>query len=329
MQVQRLPLTDAAGHLLLHNVVDADGRRLLRKGRRLDGDALRTLAGLGWDGVEVAVLAPDDVWEDDAARTLAAALETPEVGFSAGVGGRVNVQSVVHGLLYVDETRLIALNQIPGVTLGTLPQHSIVKPDRGENRIATLKIIPYAIPQSSLNQAMHLAGEGGPLLQVRPFSPRRLILLITGDEAAHVRLRRQFEPPTQERLLRLNSEVSHIHCTAQDETALAQAVTRLLPQADGLILAGQTSIMDLDDLPLRALRRAGAIITVHGAPVDPGNLLALAYLDGKPILCAPGCARSPARNVMDLVLPRLLVGEHLTQADIARMGLGGVLGGES
>jgi hypothetical protein len=327
MQVKRLPLGEAAGHLLLHNVVDADGRRLLRKGRRLDEDALRTLADLGWDAVEVAALAPEDVWEDDAAHTLAAALETPELSFSAGVGGRVNVQSVVHGLLYVDEARLFALNQIPGITLGTLAQHTIVKPERGENRIATLKIIPYAIPQASLDRAIDLAGHSPPLLNVRPLSPQRLILLITGDEAAHVRLRRQFEPPTQERLLRLNSELSRVHCVAQDEATLAHAVAELLPQADGLILAGQTSIMDMDDLPLRALRRAGATVTVHGAPVDPGNLLALAYAQGKPILCAPGCARSPARNVMDLILPRLLVGERLTQADVARMGLGGVLSG--
>ncbi len=83
--------------------------------------------------------------------------------------------------------------------------------------------------------------------------------------------------------------------------------------------------MDPDDLPLRALRAIGAQVTVYGAPVDPGNLLAIAYRDETPILCAPGCARSLSYNVVDLVLPRLLTGDQLDQSKIAALGLGGLL----
>jgi molybdenum cofactor cytidylyltransferase len=36
-------------------------------------------------------------------------------------------------------------------------------------------------------------------------------------------------------------------------------------------------------------------------PVDPGNLLLLAELAGKPVLGAPGCARSPKENGFDWV----------------------------
>jgi molybdopterin biosynthesis enzyme len=93
-----------------------------------------------------------------------------------------------------------------------------------------------------------------------------------------------------------------------------------------LLVAGQTSIMDLDDRVLRALRRAGAEGIVHGAPVDPGSLLALAYLGQTPIVCVPGCARSQEPNVVDLVLPRILAGERITQPQISRLGHGGLLG---
>ena len=76
---------------------------------------------------------------------------------------------------------------------------------------------------------------------------------------------------------------------------------------------------------LRALRQAGVGLTLSGAPVEPGNLLALPYLPDTPLLCAPGCAKGLKRNVTDLVLPRLLLGDRLERRDIAALGLGGFL----
>ena len=43
-----------------------------------------------------------------------------------------------------------------------------------------------------------------------------------------------------------------------------------------------------------------------GMPVDPGNLLLLGRLGGKPVLGLPGCARSPKVNGFDWVLQRLI-----------------------
>ena len=51
----------------------------------------------------------------------------------------------------------------------------------------------------------------------------------------------------------------------------------------------------------------------------------LAYMEEVPILGAPGCARSRKVNIVDWILPRLLVGERLTRADIAALGHGGLL----
>ena len=62
-----------------------------------------------------------------------------------------------------------------------------------------------------------------------------------------------------------------------------------------------------------------------GAPVEPGNLLMLATLDGVPVMGVPGCARSRQVNGIDLVLPALLAGYRLGPAEIARLGYGGLL----
>jgi molybdenum cofactor cytidylyltransferase len=60
-------------------------------------------------------------------------------------------------------------------------------------------------------------------------------------------------------------------------------------------------------------------------PVDPGNLMVLGRLGEKPVIGAPGCARSPKENGFDWVLDRVTAGLEVTAADIAGMGVGGLL----
>jgi molybdenum cofactor cytidylyltransferase len=70
---------------------------------------------------------------------------------------------------------------------------------------------------------------------------------------------------------------------------------------------------------------AGGGLLRFGMPVDPGNLLFLGEIDGRPVLGLPGCARSPRLNGADWVLERLVCGLPVTGADIAAMGVGGLL----
>jgi molybdenum cofactor cytidylyltransferase len=83
--------------------------------------------------------------------------------------------------------------------------------------------------------------------------------------------------------------------------------------------------MDRHDIAPRAIERAGGEVTCFGAPVDPGNLLMVGYLGQVPVLGAPGCARSRKVNVVDWVLPRLLVGDRLMRGDVMALGHGGLL----
>jgi molybdenum cofactor cytidylyltransferase len=232
----------------------------------------------------------------------------------------------VDGLLEVDAERLIELNLLPGITLGTRRQHTVVGPRQATDNVGTLKIVPFAIHRRDLDQALALTRARPGVVEVRSFQPGRLAaLLLVGDPAVHDKLRDAFEPPTRTRLERLGAELAFVEGVPEEEAAIARAADRLAGMVDLLIIAGQTSIMDEEDITLRALRRAGAVATLSGAPVEPGNLLALAYLPGTPVMCAPGCAKGLRRNVVDLVLPRLLLGDRLERHDIAALALGGFL----
>jgi molybdenum cofactor cytidylyltransferase len=334
MRLEERAVGDAAGTILMHNVADEAGTRVLKKGIRLTEEHLAELSAMGRTHVQVAVLEAGDVHEDEAAQRLAEALRTDAMHLSRPTGGRINLRAVVDGLLEVDAGRLLALNLVPGIALATRRQWTVVGPGQETDNLATLKIVPYAVRRPDLEQAVALAAARPGILEVRPF-PRqqRAALLLVGDAMVRPRLRRDYEGPTRARLERLGTELGSVEGVEQEEGAIARAVARLGAEAELLIIAGQTSVMDEEDTTLRGLRRAGAETTAAGAPVEPGNLMALAYLprpggEGQPVtpvLCAPGCAKGMKRNVVDLILPRLVLGDRLERADIAALGLGGFL----
>jgi molybdenum cofactor cytidylyltransferase len=326
MNLEERAVSDALGTILFHNVMDDAAKRVVRKGTRLTEEHLAKLTAVGRDTIQVAVLGPDDVPEDEAARLLAEALLTAEIDLSRPAGGRINLQATVDGLLEVNEASLLEINTLPGFALATRRQHTVVGPNQATDNIATLKIVPFAVERRHLDRALALAEADPPVLRVRHFVPgRRVAMLFVADEAVHEKLRGEYLPPTQARLARLRADLVVTEDVIQDEEAIAAAAARLAQQADLLIIAGQTSIMDEEDTTLRALRMAGATGTVSGAPVEPGNLLALAYFPDTPVMCAPGCAKGLKRNVVDLVLPRLLLSDRLDGGDIAALGLGGFL----
>jgi hypothetical protein len=326
MRFEERAIADATGTILMHNIADEHGTRVLKKGILLTEDHLARLAELGRATVPVAVLEADDVHEDDAASALAGALQAEEMFLSRPAGGRVNLRASVDGVLEVDAQRLLEVNMIPGITLATRRHYEVVGPNQASDNIGTLKIIPYAVRRRDLDRALALAEPRPGLIGIRPLQPgRRAALLLVGEPAVHQKLRDAFLPPTRTRLERLGAKLVAVEAVAHEEAAIGQEAARLAGTCHLLIIAGQTSIMDEEDTTLRALRGAGAEMTLSGAPVEPGNLLALAYFPDTPVLCAPGCARGLKRNVVDLVLPRLLLGDRLDRRDIAALALGGFL----
>ncbi len=155
-------------------------------------------------------------------------------------------------------------------------------------------------------------------------------MILSGSPAAEGRIVRGFRDALGPRLAALGAGLGEVDFASLDdddgEARLAGAIIRQLDgDADLLILAGDTAIMDRHDVAPRAVERAGGEVECFGAPVDPGNLLLLAYRRGKAIVGAPGCARSPKPNIVDRVLPRLLAGDRLSRDDVAELGYGGLL----
>jgi molybdenum cofactor cytidylyltransferase len=326
MKFAPLPLDLALGKILGHNIAGADGQRRLRKGRPLSAADLALLRELGRQSVYVAELEPTDVDENQSARRILRALAGPGLRLPGAASGRANALAALLGILRVDGARLQRINEHEGVTLATLAANTPVRPPQ---MVATVKIIPFALPEATVAAVEAIAAERPPLLRVDPLPARAVSLIFSGSPSLREKLTQDFAP-LLDRLEALGAQVASLDFVALDDEAGEHSLARALlaRRAAGtnlVVLAGETAIMDRHDIVPRAVERAGGHVEVLGAPVDPGNLLMLAYLDDLPIVGAPGCARSRKANIVDWVLPRLLAGDRLTRADITGLGLGGLL----
>jgi molybdenum cofactor cytidylyltransferase len=318
---------EAIGHILRHNLADQRGSKALPKGHVLTAGDVPRLRALGVALVRVAVLEPGDVHEDAAARRLAAAVCGPGVVALAPAASRVNLLAEHDGVVRVDVERLLQINQLDGLTVATARSNALT---RARKRVATIKIIPFAVREELLCEAEAIARACAGVVAVDPLRPLRVGVILVGSAAARERIERGVAPAIAGRVAELGSGVLAQAYVPPDEPAIAAAIDeQRAAGADMLIIAGETSIMDRDDVTPQGIRMAGGRIEHYGAPVEPGNLLLLAYLATPagelPILGAPGCVRSRDTNIVDLLLPRLVAGEHITTRAIVELGHGGLL----
>ena len=314
------PVADAEGTILAHSI-QVNGKRL-RKAHLLTHEDIETLGAAGVSTVTVARLDAGDIAENEAAERIARAMRTDGVEIRTASTGRVNLHAATAGLLTVEKTRIDALNAIdPVITVATLADYSTVEAGQ---MVATVKIIPYAVGGELVAAAEAKAGEG-PALAVHPFKSLSVGLAQTQLAGTKRSVLDKTAELTDMRLARSGGHVTSERRTPHEAAALAEALTALVGENDLLIAFGASAVSDEDDVIPAAIRLAGGRVERTGMPVDPGNLLVVGELQGKPVLGAPGCARSPKENGFDWVLDRMAAGLKVTSTDIAGMGVGGLL----
>ncbi len=318
MKFGPVPVARALGAISAHAVRAGESR--LKKGQKIGPAELAALQSAGIDSVIAAEIEPGDVGEDEAAQSLARAIAGPHLRLDPPFTGRVNLFAEVNGLLRLSRPKIDAVNRVDdAITVATLAEWA---PVAAGDMAATVKIIPFAAPSAALAAAC-AAGEGA--VSVVPYRPLRVGVvstLLPGLKASVVNktlgvLEARLAPARA----RIVEELRCPHETA----ALAATLRALIERCEALIVFGASAITDRRDVIPAALEAAGGRVEHVGMPVDPGNLLLLGELAGKPVVGAPGCARSPKENGFDWVLGRALAGVPVRRADIQAMGVGGLL----
>ncbi|MBY5377360.1 NTP transferase domain-containing protein [Rhizobium leguminosarum] len=324
MKFGEFPLANAEGLLLAHAVKLPE--RTLRKGHRVSLADIEALNRAGIASITAARIEDGDLDEDEAARQLAAAIAPKHLRFSEAATGRVNVYAVVDGLFVADRDVVDRLNRIdPAITVACLADHARV---RAGDMVATIKIIPLAVPGSKVHAAC-VALRSAVAFEVKPFAEYAVSLVATElpslkpvvmDKTAHL---------LQRRLAAYGNRLIREQRVAHRRDAVADAINEAMAATDRfsklVIVFGASAVIDEDDVIPAAIRQAGGEIMSVGIPVDPGNLMVLGRIGETYVVGAPGCARSPKENGFDWVLDRILAGEKPDARDLTGMGVGGLL----
>jgi molybdenum cofactor cytidylyltransferase len=192
--------------------------------------------------------------------------------------------------------------------------------------IATVKIIPFAVSQTARDKALAATRAAVPLVRVAPYKIRKVGVISTllpglADKVIDKTLR-----VTLDRLAPAQATIIAERRVPHETAALTRALDEVLKSgAELVIVFGASAIADKRDVIPAAVEEVGGKIEHFGMPVDPGNLMLVASAAGRPVLGAPGCARSPKENGFDWILARLLCGLPVTRRDITGMGVGGLL----
>lgn len=322
MYFGELPVAEAEGAILAHSR-RLEGRAL-KKGHVLDADDLAALKAAGIERIVCARLEENDIPEDKAAALLAGACRGAQVRVGPAFTGRANLFAEADGIVLYDPDRLDGFNLVDEtITLGLAQPYQAVT--QGQ-MIGTLKIIPFAVPESPVQIAEALASQGTPLLRVAPFQPRDTIMIQSRLPGTKESVLDSTLRVTTDRLDALGSTLTSEARCNHDHASLTDALRRAVAADPKLILvSGASAVVDRRDVIPSAIESIGGTILHFGMPVDPGNLMLIGRIGKIPVIGMPGCARSPKLNGFDWALQRLCAGLDIEPRDIMRMGAGGLL----
>ena len=322
MKFGRVPVREAQGGIAVHSIRKPG--LVLKKGTAIGKAEIAALAAADVAEIVVARLEPEDVPEDTAAAEIAAAVVGEGARIDRAFTGRANLFAETAGVLVVDKDAIDRLNLVDeSITFATLPAY---KPVVAGEMIATVKIIPFAVSRSARDAALGVAHAAAPLIRVAPYRIRKIGVVSTVLPGLAAKVVDKTLKVTQERLAPTGAAVMAERRVPHEERALAKAIDEVLKQgAELVIVFGASAIADRRDVIPAAVEAIGGRIEHFGMPVDPGNLLLVGDARGRPVLGAPGCARSPKENGFDWVLMRLLAGLEVAREAIAGMGVGGLL----
>ena len=316
---------DAVGQVLCHDITQiikgVTKDAVFRKGHVIREEDIPVLLSVGKDNIYVWERDENMLHEDEAAEILRDMCINQNMSPTAPKEGKINLIADCDGLFIADTERLFKINSFGRMMIATLPSGIPVK--KGE-KIAGTRVIPLVIEREVMEQAKALAGDE-PILRLLPIKKKKFGLVTTGNEVFHGRIKDTFSPVVIEKMAEYGCELMGHEISDDDHERITACIHKLLDAGAEMVLCTGGMSVDPDDKTPLAIKNTGANIISYGAPVLPGAMFLLSYMeDGRPVCGLPGCVMYARRSIFDIVLPFLLCDEPVTEQMLAGLGNGGL-----
>ena len=323
--MKKIATVDAVGCVLCHDITrivkDVVKDAAFRKGHVVTEEDIPMLLSLGKDHLYVWEKDENMLHENEAAEILYNICKNEHMHPTEVKEGKIELIADCDGLFRIDVERLDAINELEDIMIAS--RHTNYAVHKGDKLIGT-RVIPLVIEKEKMEKAKEVAGDR-PLAELIPYRNLRCGIVTTGSEVFYGRIQDTFTPVIEQKLAAYGIEVSGHITVNDDQEKITAAILKLKEEGASMVVCTGGMSVDPDDLTPSAIKATGARVVSYGAPVLPGAMFLLAYMeDGTPIMGLPGCVMYAKATVFDLVLPRVAAGVEVTKKDIARMGNGGL-----
>lgn len=319
---------DAEGAVLCHDITQiikgVTKDAVFRKGHVVTKEDIPVLLSVGKDQLYVWEQEEGMLHEDEAAEMLRDMCRGEFMECSKPKEGKIELSAAIDGLLKVDRRGLKAVNHFGQMMIAS--RHGDFPVKKGD-KLAGTRIIPLVIEkekmESARKQAMEATG-GEPILKLMPFRHKKVGIITTGNEVFYGRIKDTFTPVIEEKLAEYDTEIIGHHTWNDDDKKVTASILELMEKGAQVVICTGGMSVDPDDKTPLAIKNTGARIVSYGAPVLPGAMFLLAYLNQTAILGLPGCVMYARRTIFDLVLPRIMADDPVTKEELDSLGEGGL-----
>lgn len=292
-----------------------------RRGHIITKEDIPRLLDMGKENLFVFDLSEGDLHEDEAAKRMALAVAGQNLSVSTPGEGKAELSAARDGLLKINTQALFELNSYPDVVVATI--HSNQRVQAG-TVVAATRIIPLVIPENIIRDLESLCRKYPSVAEILPLKSLRVGIVTTGNEVYSGRIKDGFGPVIRAKIHESGSEVIGQVFVSDSVDMISLSIHELIDKGADLITVTGGMSVDPDDVTPAGIRKAGAKLVTYGAPVLPGAMFLLAYLDTIPIMGLPGCVMYHKTSIFDLIYPRIQAGETLERKDIIKLAHGGL-----
>jgi molybdenum cofactor synthesis domain-containing protein len=319
-------IEEAVGLVLGHDITEIrKGEfkgRAFKKGHKIKEADICHLQRLGKEHIFVLNIEEGYLHENDAAVTMSEAFcGSGVIPQGDPVEGKVKLVAQKDGLLKVDVEALTQVNMIGEIMCASRHNNTVVNKDE---TIAATRAIPLVIHKELVEKAVAISRATDGLFCVTALRKAKVGIIITGSEIFNGLIEDQFEAVLRKKIIEMGSEVLSVGFAPDDANLIGNEIKRLLRTGADLILTTGGMSVDPDDVTRRGIEQAGGERLNYGAPVLPGSMFMIGYINEVPLMGVPACGIYHETTIFDLVLPRVLAGEKLGREELARMGHGGL-----
>jgi molybdenum cofactor synthesis domain-containing protein len=326
--MKKIKIEDAIGQTLCHDMTGiSEGKKgvVFSRGHVLTNEDLPSLLSIGKSHVFVWDPDVDEIHEDDAALIAAEAVCGPSVIYDSKPSeGKVLFYAAQRGLFRVHRKALRKINSVDDYTIAC--RSDMTDAQQGA-KLGGIRIVPLVTNRANADSVVKIAKEDYPVFIVMPYNKLKCGVVITGSEIYNGLIEDKFEPIMRRKLDNFGAKFMGVVKCPDDLGMILKAIAEFKAQGAELILLTGGMSVDPDDLTPTAIRESGARLVTQGVPMQPGNMLTIAYLAETVLVGVPGASMHSPVTSLDVFLPRIFAGIEITADDIPGLGEGGFCAG--